>query len=201
MTARCLCKETYPIRAGSRALVYAAAGGTGQILLQWIKHLGGVVIAVVSTEEKAKLCKSLGADHTILSSEDIAARVAQLGGKVKEEGGGKKKCFKKNHLMWWPKVDVVYDSVGKDTFVASLDSLRPRGTMVSYGNASGPVPEFKPLMLAERGSLFLTRPRLHDYIGILVRSLLHSSDSWQPRERSSKTTRTTCFMPCKPSSN
>lgn len=82
MTARYLCKETYAIRPGSRALVYAAAGATGQILVQWIKHLGGIVIAVVSTEAKAAICRSLGADHTILSNEDIAARVAQLGGKV-----------------------------------------------------------------------------------------------------------------------
>ena len=129
MTARFLCKETFPIQKGSRALVYAAAGGTGQILLQWIKHLGGIVsclvflkqncsekkkvIAVVSTDEKAAICKNLGADHTILSSQNIPEAVAAICGKV----------------------DVCFDSIGKDTFNASIDSLRPRGMMVSYGNA------------------------------------------------------------------
>ena len=111
--------------------------------MQWIKHLGGNVLAVVSTPQKAEVAKRLGADHTILSSEDIAARVRA----VCKSG-----------------VDVVYDSVGKDTFMASLDSLRVRGMMVTYGNASGPVPDFPPLLLSQKGSLFLTRPRLDHYI-------------------------------------
>ncbi len=117
--------------------------GTGQLLVQWIKHLGGVVIAVVSTEEKAAVVRRLGADHVILSSEDIAKRVRA----ICSEG-----------------VDVAYDSVGKDTFAASLDSLRRRGMMVSFGNASGPVPDFPPLLLSAKGSLYLTRPKLTDYV-------------------------------------
>jgi NADPH2:quinone reductase len=111
--------------------------------VQWIKHLGGNVLAVVSTPEKAEVARRLGADHTILSSENVAARVRAI-------------CA--------TGVDVVYDSVGKDTFLASLDSLRPRGMMVTYGNASGPVPDFAPLLLSQKGSLYITRPKLTDYI-------------------------------------
>jgi NADPH2:quinone reductase len=144
MTARYLLKRTYPVKPGDVALVYAAAGGVGQILVQWAKHLGVTVIAVVGSEEKAALAKSLGADHTIVSGrEDIAKRARELTG-----GEG---------------VDVAYDSVGKDTFEASLDSLKPLGMFVSYGNASGPAPPVPGGMLAAKGSLFFTRPTLATY--------------------------------------
>jgi NADPH2:quinone reductase len=112
--------------------------------VQWAKHLGAKVIAVVSTTAKAERARELGADHVVLSSEDWVAQTKAL---TKNRG-----------------VDVVYDSVGKDTFMGSLDCLRPRGLMVTYGNASGPVPPMAPLELSKRGSLFLTRPTLFHYI-------------------------------------
>lgn len=154
MTARYLAKETYKVEKGTVALVYAAVGGTGSILTQWIKHLGGIVIAVVSTEEKAKLAKSLGADHTILSSEDIPKLVKQL----------------------FPNgIDVAYDSIGKATFQQSLDSLKTRGLMVSYGNASGPVENFNVGSLTSK-SLYITRPSLGAYIGTRKELEENSSD-------------------------
>ena len=144
MTARYLVKETFRVGPGTTALVYAAAGGTGQIITQWVKQLGGRVIAVVSTPEKAAVVRGLGADHVVLSSDNIAARVREI---VKEG------------------VDVAYDSVGKDTFAASLDSLRTRGMLVSFGNASGACARFRAaLLLTQKGSLFLTRPSLMHYI-------------------------------------
>lgn len=146
MTARYLVKQTYAVKPGDWVLVYAAAGGTGQIVTQWCHALKANVIAVVSSAEKAKLVLSLGAHHAIITSEtpDIAARVKEI-----TQGRG---------------VHVAYDSVGKDTFMHSLDSLQKRGMMVSYGNASGPVEPFAPLLLTQKGSLFLTRPKLHDYV-------------------------------------
>ena len=156
LTARYLCKETFPVNPGHVCLVYAAAGGTGQILTQLIKSLGATVIAITSTEEKAAICRKLGADHVILStSEDIAKRVHEI-------------CPEGAH--------VAFDSIGKATFEASLDSLRPRGMMVTYGNASGPVPEFAPLLLAKK-SLFMTRPVLYHYIPDHA-SLLHSTSDF-----------------------
>ena len=144
MTARYLSIETYQVSSETVALVYAAAGGTGQILCQFIKSLGGKVIAVTSTKTKAELVAKLGADWVIVSSEeDIAKRVNEI-----TNGKG---------------VDVSYDSVGKDTFEASLESLKMRGMLVSYGNASGPVPDFPPLRLAKK-SLYMTRPVLFHYI-------------------------------------
>src|SRR5690606_34608350 len=120
-----------------------AAGGVGQIATQWAKHLGAHVIAVVGSDAKAEIARSLGADDVIVSTrEDIASRVRAL-----SDGGA----------------HVVYDSVGKDTFEASLDRLRPLGMMVSFGNASGPAPALAPLELQRRGSLFLTRPTLFHY--------------------------------------
>jgi len=143
MTAQYLLRRTYPVKRGDTVLVHAAAGGVGLIMCQWAKHLGATVIGTVSTEAKAELARANGADHVLLTSEDLPARVKQI------TGGA--------------MVPVVYDSVGKDTFVASLDSLAPFGVMVSYGNASGPVPPVDIGILAAKGSLFLTRPTLATY--------------------------------------
>ena len=144
MTAQMLLRQVYRVRKGNTLLVHAAVGGVGSILVQWAKHLGATVIAVVGSNEKAQRARELGADHVLLSGEDWVA-------KTKATTGGR-------------GVDVVYDSVGKDTFIGSLDSLRPRGLMVTYGNASGPVPPMAPLELSKRGSLFLTRQTLFHYI-------------------------------------
>jgi NADPH2:quinone reductase len=144
MTAQMLLRQVYRVRKGNTLLVHAAVGGVGSILMQWAKHLGATVIAVVGSNEKAQRARELGADHVFLSGDDWVAKTKAATG-----GSG---------------VDVVYDSVGKDTFTGSLDSLRPRGLMVTYGNASGPVPPMAPLELSKRGSLFLTRPTLFHYI-------------------------------------
>ncbi|WP_043360518.1 quinone oxidoreductase [Belnapia sp. F-4-1] len=142
MTAQFLIKRTYAVKAGDTILVHAAAGGVGSILVQWAKHLGATVIGVVSTPEKAQLITSLGADHALLTSENIPARVREI------TGGA--------------MLPVVYDSVGKDTFTTSLDCLRPFGLMISYGNASGPVTTDLGV-LAAKGSLYVTRPTLNTY--------------------------------------
>ncbi|MEH0195075.1 quinone oxidoreductase [Caulobacter sp. CCNWLY153] len=144
MTAEFLVRRCFPVKAGQTVLVHAAAGGVGQILVQWVKALGASVIATVGSEAKAQVVRELGADHVILyDHEDVAARVAEITG-----GAG---------------VPVVYDGVGKDTFQGSLKSLGRRGVLVTYGNASGPVPPFAPLELGAK-SAFITRPRLFDYI-------------------------------------
>jgi NADPH2:quinone reductase len=144
MTARYLLRKTFRVERGQTIVVHAAAGGVGQILVQWGAHLGASVIAVAGGEAKTAIAKKLGAHHTIDSShENIAERVRALTG-----GEG---------------ADVIYDGVGKDTFEASLDSLKVRGMLVSYGNASGPIAPFSPLMLAQKGSLYLTRPTLGHY--------------------------------------
>jgi NADPH2:quinone reductase len=144
MTAQVLLRRTYKVRKGTVVVVHAAAGGVGSILVQWALHLGAHVIAVVGSEAKAAAVHAMGCrDVLIQGRDDLAARVQQLSG-----GQG---------------AHVVYDSVGKDTFFASLDSLRPLGLMVTYGNASGPVAPFAPLELSRRGSLFLTRPTLFSY--------------------------------------
>lgn len=144
MTARYLLKRTFPLKPGEFAVIHAAAGGVGQIAVQWAKHIGAVVIAVVGSTAKGELVKALGADHVIDSSrEDIAKRVREI---TSGEGA-----------------HVSYDSVGKDTFNASLDCLRPLGMFVSFGNASGPAPAFEPGILAAKGSLFFTRPTLFTY--------------------------------------
>jgi NADPH2:quinone reductase len=125
-------------------LVHAAAGGVGLLLCQWAKHRGATVIGTAGSEEKAAIARANGCDHVILyRSENVSARV--------------------NELTNGQKLDVVYDSVGKDTFHDSLACLRPRGLMVSYGNSSGAVPPFEPRLLAANGSLFITRPVLRDY--------------------------------------
>jgi NADPH2:quinone reductase len=142
MTAQFLVKRTWPVKAGETILVHAAAGGVGSIVVQWAKALGATVIGVVSTPEKAALIKGLGADHALLTSENIPA-------KVKEITGG-------------AMLPVVYDSVGKDTFLTSLDCLRPFGLLISYGNASGPVTTDLGV-LAAKGSLYVTRPTLNTY--------------------------------------
>ena len=145
LTAQVLLRRTYRVRKGTVVVVHAAAGGVGSILVQWARHLGATVIGVVGSEAKATLARGLGCHEVlVLGRDDIAARARQL------TGG--------------PGAHVVYDSVGKDTFFASLDALRPLGLMVSYGNASGPAPAIQPLELAKRGSLFLTRPTLFHYI-------------------------------------
>jgi NADPH2:quinone reductase len=144
LTAQMLLRQIYRVRKGNTLLVHAAVGGVGSIVVQWAKHLGATVIAVVGSTDKAQRVHELGADRVLLSSEDWVGQTKAATG-----NGG---------------VDVVYDSVGKDTFIGSLDCLRPRGLMVTYGNASGPVPPMAPLELSKRGSLFLTRPTLFHYI-------------------------------------
>jgi len=144
MTAEFLVRRCHRVEPGQTVLVHAAAGGVGSILVQWAKALGATVIATVGSEAKAALARDHGADHVILyGQEDVAARAAEITG-----GQG---------------VAVVYDGVGKDTFEASLKSLGRRGVLATFGNASGPAPPIAPLELAGK-SLFLTRPRLYDYI-------------------------------------
>ena len=141
MTVHYLTHSTFPLAPGQTCLIHAAAGGVGLILTQVAKLLGATVIATTSTPGKAALVKSAGADH-VIGYDNFAAEVR----KIAEKG-----------------VHVVYDSVGEATFKGSLDSLRPRGMMVTFGNASGPVPAVEPLLLSQKGSLYLTRPRLGDY--------------------------------------
>jgi len=144
MTAEFLVRRCFHVKQGHAVLVHAAAGGVGQILVQWCKALGATVIATAGSQAKATIARDLGADHVIdYSHEDVAAKVGEL-----THGQG---------------VAVVYDGVGKDTWASSLKSLARRGVMVTFGNASGPVPPFAPLELGAK-SLFVTRPRLFDYI-------------------------------------
>jgi NADPH2:quinone reductase len=145
LTAWFLLRRCHRVQRNEWVLLHAAAGGVGLIALQWAAALGAKVIAVTGSDEKARLAREHGAAEVIVSArEELAPRVRAITG-----GRG---------------VPVVYDGVGKDTFFAPLDSLAPRGLMVSYGNASGAVPPFSPLELARRGSLFLTRPVLFHYI-------------------------------------
>jgi NADPH2:quinone reductase len=145
LTAAYLLRRIYPFKAGEAVLLHAAAGGVGLIVSQWARLLGLTVIGTVSSEEKAAVARAHGCAHTIdYSREDVAKRVRELTG-----GAG---------------VSVVFDSVGKTTFAASLDSLRRRGLMVCVGTASGTIPPFDPQILAMKGSLHLTRPALADYI-------------------------------------
>lgn len=144
MTAEYLLLRTYPVGPETTLLFHAAAGGVGLIACQWAKSLGATVIGTVGSAEKAKLALEHGATHVInYREEDFVARVKEL-----TKGKG---------------VDVVYDSIGKDTFPGSLDCLRPLGMWVSFGQASGPVPEFKITLLSQKGSLFATRPSLGSY--------------------------------------
>jgi len=144
LTAQYLCRSTYRVKKGDTVLVHAAAGGVGLILSQWCKALGATVIGTVGSDEKAALAKKAGCRHVIVTSkENFVDRVKQI-----TKGKG---------------VPVVYDGVGKDTFMGSLDCLQPRGLMVSFGNASGAVPPFNAGILAQKGSLYLTRPTLATY--------------------------------------
>lgn len=145
LTAAYLLRRIRDHKPGDTILLHAAAGGVGLIVAQWAKLLGLVVIGTVSTDAKADLARAHGCDHTVnYAREDVAKRVRELTG-----GAG---------------VDVVFDSVGKDTFMGSLDSLKRRGLLVNVGTASGTIPPFDPQLLAIKGSLFLTRPALADYI-------------------------------------
>jgi NADPH2:quinone reductase len=145
MTVRYLLRETYPCTSDTVLLFHAAAGGVGLIACQWAKAIGATIIGTVGSAEKAQLAKENGCTHVInYRTEDYVAR-------VKEITGGK-------------GCDVVYDSIGKDTFPSSLDCLKPKGLWVSFGNASGPVPPFELTMLSAKGSLFATRPSLMTYI-------------------------------------
>ena len=145
LTCSYLLRRIYPLKAGDTVLLHAAAGGVGLIFCQWAKLLGIHVIGVVSTEEKAAIAKAHGAEHIIYSGrEDVAARVREI-----TDGVG---------------VPVVYDSVGQDTYAGSLDSLKRRGLLVCFGTASGPIPPINAMDLVTKGSLFVTRPGLADYI-------------------------------------
>jgi NADPH2:quinone reductase len=143
MTAQYLLRRTHKVTSGETIVVHAAAGGVGLILCQWAKHIGATVIGVVSTEAKAELARAHGAAHVVVGHEGLVAEVKRV------TGGA--------------MVPVVYDSVGKDTFTTSLDCLAPLGLMVSYGNASGPVPPVDIGILGAKGSLYLTRPSLVTY--------------------------------------
>lgn len=144
MTAHYLACDTFPLKAGDVALVHAAAGGVGLLLVQIAKRRGARVLAVVGSDAKVSLAREAGAEEVVVSTKENFADAAR------RFTGGR-------------GVDVVYDSVGKDTFEGSLASLRPRGMMVSFGNASGPVAPFSPLLLSQKGSLFFTRPILGHY--------------------------------------
>lgn len=147
LTAQYLLRQTYRVKAGDSILIHAAAGGVGLIVCQWAKHLGATVIGTVGSDQKAELAKAHGCDHAILyREENFKDRVREI-----TDGAG---------------VNVVYDSIGKDTFEDSLDSLKPLGTMVTFGNASGPVEPFSPAILAPKGSLYVTRPTLFTYTAL-----------------------------------
>ena len=143
LTAHYLIHRTHQVKAGEKILVHAAAGGVGQLLCQWASHIGATVIGVVSTEQKAETARANGAAHVIIGTKSLAGDVRRItGGEM---------------------VPVVYDSIGRDTFLASLDCLAPLGLMVSYGNASGAVPPFELSLPSAKGSLFITRPSLATY--------------------------------------
>jgi NADPH2:quinone reductase len=157
MTVRYLLKQTYPVTKDSVILWHAAAGGVGLIACQWAAHIGATMIGTVGSDEKAKLAKDNGCTHVVnYRTEDFVAR-------VKEITGGK-------------GVDAAYDSVGKDTFPKSLDCIKPRGLWVSFGNASGPVPPFEMGILAQKGSLYATRPTLFTHIATREQLLETAND-------------------------
>jgi NADPH2:quinone reductase len=145
LTARMLLRSVHRVQPGETILIHAAAGGVGLIVCQWAKALGATVVGTVSTDEKAELARTHGCDHPIIyTRQDFVAEVDRI-------TGGR-------------KLPVVYDSVGRDTFMKSLDCLAPRGLMVSFGNASGAPEPIAPSLLQQKGSLFLTRPTLFHYI-------------------------------------
>ena len=144
MTAHMLLRSVHKVKPGETILIHAAAGGVGLIVCQWAKALGATVIGTVGSDAKAELARAHGCDHPIVySRQDFAAEV--------------------DRITAGAKLPVVYDSIGKDTFDRSLDCLAPKGLMVTFGNASGPVAPFEPGLLAQKGSLFLTRPTLFTY--------------------------------------
>jgi NADPH2:quinone reductase len=157
MTAHYLACSTFELKAGDTALIHAAAGGVGLLLIQIAKFRGARVLGTVGTAEKAQIARTAGADEVVLYGQDDFSAAAH-----RFSGG--------------PGVHVVYDSVGKDTFERSLASLRPRGMMVSFGNSSGPVPPFAPLLLAKGGSLYITRPTLTHYTLTREELLQRSTD-------------------------
>jgi NADPH2:quinone reductase len=160
MTARYLLKGCWHVGPGTTLLIHAAAGGVGLIVCQWARHLGATVLGTVGSPEKAELAKAHGCQHPIVyTQEDFAARVKAI-----TNGGG---------------VDVVYDSVGQATFMKSLDCLRPMGMMVSFGQSSGPMPPFDMALLAQKGSLFLTRPTLMTYTAKRDDLLAHARDLFE----------------------
>jgi NADPH2:quinone reductase len=157
MTARYLLYGCHAVHPGDTILIHAAAGGVGSIVCQWARHLGATVIGTVGSEEKAVYAAQRGCNHPILyGKEDFVAKVKQLTG-----GEG---------------VDVVYDSVGQATFLRSMDCLKPLGTLVSFGQSSGPIASFDPSLLAAKGSLFLTRPSLMTYTARREDLLAHAAD-------------------------
>lgn len=156
MTAHYLCHDTYPLKRGETALVHAAAGGVGLLLVQMAHHIGARVLATVSTDEKAKLAREAGADEIILyTKSDFEAET--------------------RHLTNGQGVHVVYDSVGKTTFEKGLNVLRPRGMMVLFGGSSGAVPPFDLIALSQKGSLYVTRPTLVNYIATRAELLSRSA--------------------------
>jgi len=157
MTVQYLIRQTYEVKPGDTVLFHAAAGGVGLIACQWLKHIGATIIGTVGSDEKAELARQNGCDHTILyKTENVAERVKEL-----TDGKG---------------VPVVYDSIGASTLDASLDSLQPRGLMVSFGNASGPITDFNVGTLAAKGSLYITRPTLMTYIAERTNMLKMASE-------------------------
>ena len=157
MTAHYLCHDTYPLKRGQTVLIHAAAGGVGSLLVQMAHNIGARILATVSTDEKAALARAAGADEIIFYTKtDFEAEAKRL-----TNGEG---------------VHVVYDSVGKTTFEKSLNLLRPRGMMVLFGGSSGAVPPFDPIVLTQKGSLFLTRPSLGNYISTREELLARSGD-------------------------
>jgi NADPH2:quinone reductase len=157
MTARYLIRSCHEVKAGDSILIHAAAGGVGLIVCQWAKYIGAMVIGTVGSPEKAELALNHGCDHPILyRDEDFVSQIKEI-----TQGRG---------------VDVVYDSVGKSTFMKSLDCLRPMGSIVSFGQASGPIPPLDIGILAAKGSLFLTRPSLMAYTAKREDLLAHAHD-------------------------
>jgi NADPH:quinone reductase len=144
LTAWFLLKRSFRVGAGDWIVLYAAAGGVGLITSQWASRIGARVIGIVGSQAKAAIAREHGCEAVVLAHDDVVGRVRELTG-----GRG---------------AAAVYDSIGKDTFMQSLDCLRPHGVMVTFGNASGPVPPFAPLELSRRGSLYVTRPTLFDFI-------------------------------------
>lgn len=160
MTTQYLLRRVFPVKAGDTVLIHAAAGGVGLIACQWATHLGATVIGTVGSDDKAALAKANGCDYPIVyTHEDFVARVREI-----TSGAG---------------VAVVYDGIGKNTFMASLDCLRPLGMMVTFGNASGPVPPIEPALLTTKGSLFLTRPTLMHYTAKRADLLTAAGDLFQ----------------------